>query len=43
MQGTAVTSKAVWSMEGEYLVQATTAAGRDGGAPTTRKTYYKKG
>ena len=43
MQGTAVTSKAVWALEGEYLVQATTAAGRDGGAPTTRKTYYKKG
>ena len=43
MGGTAVTSKAVWSMEGEYLVQATTPAGRDGGAPTTRKTYYKKG
>jgi len=43
MQGTPVTSKAVWSMEGDYLVQTTTQAGRDGGAPTTRKTYYKKG
>lgn len=43
MQGTAVTSKAVWAMEGEYLVQTTTQPGREGGAPTTRKTYYKKG
>jgi len=43
MGGTAVTSKAVWSMEGEYLVQATTQPGRDGGPATTRKTYYKKG
>jgi len=43
MGGQAVTSKAVWAMEGEYLVQSTTQAGRDGGAPTTRKTYYKKG
>jgi hypothetical protein len=43
MQGTAVTTKAVWSMEGEYLVQSTTSPGRGGGEPTTRKTYYKKG
>jgi hypothetical protein len=43
MGGTPVTSKAVWSMDGEYLVQATTAPGREGGAATTRKTYYKKG
>ena len=43
MGGTAVTTKQVWSMEGEYLVQSTTSPGREGGAPTTRKTYYKKG
>jgi hypothetical protein len=43
MNGTAVTTKAVWSMEGENLVVANTTPGRDGGAPTTRKTIYKKG
>jgi hypothetical protein len=43
MQGTAITTKAIWSMEGEYLVQATTTPGREGGPATTRKTYYKKG
>lgn len=41
--GTMVTTKAVWSMEGEYLVVATTAPGRGGGEATTRKAYYKKG
>ena len=43
MGGQPVVSKQVWSMEGDYLVQASTAPGREGGAPTTRKTYYKKG
>jgi len=43
MNGTAVTSKQVWSMEGEYLVQSSTQPGRNGGEATTRKTYYKKG
>jgi hypothetical protein len=43
MQGTPFTSKIVWSMEGDYLVQSTTSPGREGGAPTTRKVYYKKG
>ena len=32
----------VYSMEGEWLVTAATRPGRDG-APTTTKTYYKKG
>jgi hypothetical protein len=41
--GTMVTTKQVWSMEGEYLVVASTQPGRQGGEPTTRKTYYKKG
>ena len=43
MGGQAVTSKQVWSMEGDYLVQSSTQPGRNGGEPTTRKTYYKKG
>jgi hypothetical protein len=42
MQGTAVTTKAVYSMEGDWLVIANTQPGRNGGEPTTRKTYYKK-
>ena len=37
------TSKAVYSMEGEWLVIATTNPGRGGGEPTTTKRYYKKG
>jgi hypothetical protein len=37
------TTKQVWSMEGEWLVIAQTSPGRQGGEPTTRKTYYKKG
>jgi hypothetical protein len=41
--GTMVTTKQVWSMEGEYLVVSSTQPGRQGGEPTTRKTYYKKG
>jgi hypothetical protein len=40
---TAVTSKAVWAMDGEYLVQSTTQAGRDGGAPTRGRRTSKKG
>lgn len=37
------TTKAVWSMEGEWLVIANTNPPRGGGEATTRKTYYKKG
>jgi hypothetical protein len=38
-----MTTKAVYSIEGEYLVVSTTAPGRQGGEATTRKAYYKKG
>ncbi len=31
-----------YSMDGAWLVQATTAAGRGGGEPVTRSSYYKK-
>lgn len=31
-----------YSMDGAWLVSATTRPGRDGGAPTTVSTYYKK-
>jgi hypothetical protein len=41
--GTPSTSKAVYSMEGDYLVIANTNPGRNGGEPTTRKSFYKKG
>jgi hypothetical protein len=37
------TTKAVWSMDGEWLVIATTNPPRGGGEATTRKVYYKKG
>ena len=43
MGGNMVSTSAVWSMDGEWLVIANTQPGREGGAPTTRKTYYKKG
>ena len=43
MQGTPFTSKIVWSMEGDYLVQSTTSPGREGGAPTTRKSVLQEG
>lgn len=43
MQDNTITTKAVYSMEGEWLVVATTSPGRDGGEPTTFKRYYKKG
>lgn len=43
MGGNMTTTKAVYSMEGDWLVIATTNPGRGGGEPTTRKTYYKKG
>jgi hypothetical protein len=36
------TTKAVYSMEGDELVVATTRPGRGGGEPTTSKLYYKK-
>jgi hypothetical protein len=41
--GTPSTSKAVYSMEGDWLVIATTQPPRGGGEATTRKVYYKKG
>jgi hypothetical protein len=37
-----VTTKAVYSMEGENLVIATTSPPRGGGEPVTRKQYYTK-
>ncbi|HEX5214525.1 MAG TPA: hypothetical protein VFV98_03630 [Vicinamibacterales bacterium] len=37
------TTKVVYSMEGDWLVRSTTSPGRNGGEPTTRKTYFKKG
>ena len=37
------TPKQIWSMDGEWLVSSSTQPGRNGGEPTTRKTYYKKG
>ena len=43
MQGTAVTSKQIWSMDGEWLVSTSQQPGRNGGEATSRKTYYKKG
>ena len=43
MGGTAVTTKSVYSMDGDWLVIAQTRPGRNGGDPTTTKTYYKKG
>ena len=43
MGGTPVTSTVIYSMEGDWLVTATTQPGRDGGAPTTNKVYFKKG
>jgi hypothetical protein len=43
MEDNTVTTKAVYSMEGEWLVIATTGPGRGGGEPTTTKRYYKKG
>jgi hypothetical protein len=39
----AITTKAVYTIEGDYLVISTTAPGRQGGEATTRKAYYKKG
>jgi len=35
-------STTVYSMEGDSLVIASTRPGRNGGDPTTTKTYYKK-
>jgi hypothetical protein len=43
MQGTMVTSKQVYSMEGDWMVVTATNPGRGGGDPTTTKRYYKKG
>jgi hypothetical protein len=43
MGGNSVTSHAVWSMDGADLKITTTSPGRNGGEPTTRTTYYKKG
>jgi hypothetical protein len=41
-EGTPVTRTAVYTIEGDYLVIANTGPGRGGGAPVTRKMYYKK-
>jgi hypothetical protein len=38
-----ITTKAVYALEGENLVISSTAPGRDGGAATTTKRFYKKG
>ncbi len=35
--------KVTYSMEGEWMTVSTTQPGREGGAPTTNKVYYKKG
>ncbi|HEX5070123.1 MAG TPA: hypothetical protein VFV78_07890 [Vicinamibacterales bacterium] len=43
MGGTPATTKQVWSMDGDWLVIASTNPPRGGGEATTRKTYYKKG
>jgi hypothetical protein len=43
IQGNNITSKETYAIEGEYLVITREQPGRDGGAPTTRKSYYKKG
>lgn len=40
--GNSMTTKAVWSLEGDYLVVTTTRPNRDGGEVTT-KVFYKKG
>jgi hypothetical protein len=42
VQEMTITTKAVYALEGEYLVVSTTRPGRDGGAATTTKAYYKK-
>ncbi len=42
MQGTMITTKSVYSMEGDWLVVSVTAPPRGGGDPTTTKRYYKK-
>ncbi|HUF47108.1 MAG TPA: hypothetical protein VMM93_04770 [Vicinamibacterales bacterium] len=43
MQGTMMTTKAVYAMEGDWLVVSTTNPGREGGPATTFKRYYRKG
>ena len=43
MGGNSVTTHSVYSMDGDWLVIAQTRPGRNGGEPTTTKTYYKKG
>jgi len=43
MQDNTITTKTVYSMEGEWMVVSITGAGRGGGEPTTTKRYYKKG
>jgi hypothetical protein len=42
-QGQNGNTTAVYSMEGDWMVIATTRPGRQGGDPTTTKQYYKKG
>jgi|SRR5579871_4909566 len=41
--GTASTSKQVYSMDGDELLITSTNPSRNGGEPTTSKQYYKKG
>jgi hypothetical protein len=38
----AMTTTAVYMIEGDYLVVANTSPARGGGEPMTRKTFYKK-
>jgi hypothetical protein len=39
----AVTTKEVYSLDGDFLVIERTQPGRGGGEPQVRKTYFKKG
>ena len=38
----AITTTAVYTIEGEYLVVSNTSPARGGGEPMTRKSFYKK-
>ena len=42
MGGNNITTKATYAIEGDYLVVTNETPGRDGGAPMTRKSFYKK-
>lgn len=43
VEGTPVTTRIVYAIEGAWLTTTTTAPGRGGGAATTTKVYFKKG